>query len=682
MELPTERPPPAATAAAARRVLFGFGAREIGVAVGAAAVIALAATWYRHDSKRSAAEAAQFRAELAMQSDVADVYRDRMASLRTEAAQLRREAEAASEEPARAWSRERARRFESLIAALEHRATEQTFDLARRQAAEAAENGDLAAAKTALSKAAPPVFPPLSEYERLRDELYQQPLAEFSRQSPDLYRAFRAREPELARRDEQKLRAEIAAVGSTEVTPQTMLKVDLLAAVAAPGDPQVTDWAALAGAMDYFENPDGATLAAWRRAQHAVRTNDWAAAAAEMRAINKTTARTRAPFRAAFGRALLHTQPDDPAHAYSFVAEAARAGDKSARLWLAQEDVRQRRYAQAERWLEAAATDGDPQAVAQLVDLYANKPAELGIEPRQRVTVLERVVTAPEAPAEALVALGRLYEQYDPRGSAAKAVACYRRAAKRSAAANLELARCALAGIGMQPSAGEARIAACDAFKAGETEAAAAVLSEVMRRAPEGNARAIAALFGIDSQTTKSPFLNTDVVIGPGCRALRAQLARYFDQMGDFARAAQLYTGATDSAAEHRRAELTRAHACDTCGGTGKVSEWADCPTCGGTGKQICSYCGGTGVVYVPGTPPCATCGGSGTIVQDRKVVSCGACGGTGHGKASVIPQPCTHCDHGYIRCRDCTNGHIRVTKECPDCHGRGAWTLVERTGG
>jgi DnaJ-class molecular chaperone len=104
------------------------------------------------------------------------------------------------------------------------------------------------------------------------------------------------------------------------------------------------------------------------------------------------------------------------------------------------------------------------------------------------------------------------------------------------------------------------------------------------------------------------------------------------------------------------------------------------CPTCGGTGKHICSFCGGTGYILVPGSPPCPTCGGSGTMVQDRKVVVCAACGGTGKGKGSVIKQDCSHCNHGYIKCTDCVDGVIKVTKECPDCHGKGTWSLVDRS--
>jgi hypothetical protein len=682
MDLPTEPPPAKTTAAAARRVLLGFGARELGVGVVAVAVITLAAAWFRRDSAHQAEALGHFRATLSMQTDMAEVYRERFAALRAQAERLHREADAAPAEPQRSWARERAKRFDALVAAINRETEDHTFGAAREQAAAAAASGNLAAAEQKLALNPAPLFPSDSEFERLRHDLYETPLAEFSRQSPDLYRVFRAGEPELAQRDEQALRAEIAAAGTDDVTPQAMLKVDLLSAVAARDDPLVADWAARAGAMDYFENPDGTTLAAWRRAQRAVRANDWPTAAAEMLAISSTTVRTRAAFRLALGRALLRKRPDDPAAAYPYIAQAGAAGDNEARQWLAAEDIRQQRYGQARRWLEVAAADGDGQAVPALLELYANhaQPSE---DPRNRIAVLERIVAGDNAPPEALLAVARLYEQVDPAGSAAKALACYRRAAaKGDATGSLEVARCALKGLGMKPSAGEARIAAAEAFERGQREPAAAILSDVMRRAPEGNARAIAALFAKQSLATKSPFLNSDIVDGPGVRALRAELARYFDRLGDFGRAAQFYGGAQDAAAERRRAELTTAHPCETCGGSGKVSESVDCPACGGTGKHLCSYCGGTGTIYVPGTPPCPTCGGSGTMVQDRKVVSCSVCGGTGKGSGTVIPQACTHCEHGYVRCTECTNGKIRLTKDCPDCHGRGSWTLVERSAG
>jgi DnaJ-class molecular chaperone len=65
--------------------------------------------------------------------------------------------------------------------------------------------------------------------------------------------------------------------------------------------------------------------------------------------------------------------------------------------------------------------------------------------------------------------------------------------------------------------------------------------------------------------------------------------------------------------------------------------------------------------------------------MQNRKLVACAACGGTGKGKGNVIKQDCPHCDHGYIRCTECNNGVIKVTKECPDCHGKGTWTWAEK---
>jgi len=678
MELPTERPP-AVTAAAARRVLFGFGMRELGVAAVAAAALTLALAWHHRGDRAHEAERADVRARIALSADAADVYRDRIAAMQAEADRLHRLIVTAESEPARTWARERARRFDAFVAALNHEADAVAAQQARTQAIEAAAHGDFAAAKADLARAPPPLFPALSAFALLRQQLYERPLAAFSRQSPELYRAFHEAQPALARDDEQSLRAELNAASASRVTPQTMLKADLLAAVAAADDPQVAEWGARADAIDYFENPDQPTLAAWARAQAALRRGEAKAAATEMLAIAKSTVRTRPAFRAALGRALVQSRPDDPA-AYPLLAEAAQGGDAQARAWVAAEDVRQHRYAQAQRWLETAASDGDTAATTALVDLYAQHEAELDPDLAQRAASLERATLAEDAPAVALLALGRLYQRLGPK-TASKAVACFRRAAaKQSADGSLELARCALAGKGMPANPGQARDAALDAFRGGARDAAAPLLSELLRTSPEKCAGAIAGLFAKDPSLSRTPGNGGPLVDGAPILALKAQVARYFDGIGDFGRAARLYDGLKDASAQQRHTELTTGHRCETCGGSGKIWQLVDCPTCGGTGRQICGFCGGLGVVYVPGSPPCPTCGGSGTVVQDRKRVTCATCGGTGKGTGSVIKQDCTHCEHGYIRCPDCVDGKIRVQKECPDCHGRGFWTLAERT--
>ncbi len=681
MDFPTERPPAAPVAAAARRVIFGFGARELGVGAVALAVLTVTGFWFQRHARQNSAAWEHLRAELAMRSDAADVYRERFAALKAEAEQIRRWADGQTDEPLRTWARERSRRFDALVAAVDQESAAGAFDRGAKAIRELGANGDLAAARAELAQLPAPVFPALSEFTRLREQRYEKPLAEFSRQNPAFYRAFRRFDPDVAKPDELALRAEISAAGAENVTPQLMLKVDLLAAVAAPDDPVVADWSALASAIDYFDSPDGATLARWRRAQHALRANDWPTAAAEMQAIAVSKVRTRQPFRAVLGRALIKSRPDQPAQAYPYLVEAAASGDRQARTWVAQQDYRDRRYAQAQRWLEAAVADGDVDGVPLLLELYQKHADAIAADPARQAGVLQRVTDRGDAPPDAWLVLGRLYERGDPPGSTkAKAFACYTKAAGHgSAAANAELARCALGGIGTPVNLDQAVNAACEAYRGGEREAAARLLQELLRRDPERAAGAVQRLFAAESVVGGGGYMESRTVDGPGVSQLKGQLARYLDQIGQYGQAARFYDASRDPAAARRRAELTAAHACETCGGTGKIQESVPCPTCGGKGKQICSYCGGTGFMFVPGSPPCPTCGGTGSMIQDRKVVVCAACGGTGKGKGSVIKQDCPHCDHGYIRCPECNNGVIVISKECPDCHGHGTWRLVDK---
>jgi TPR repeat protein len=680
MDFPTDRPPSAPVAAAARRVVLGFGIREIGLGALGLAVLAATGVWLHRHFSHADDELAAIRVQLAARADAMDSYRQRFAALRWDAVQIRRWAEAQNAEPLRTWARERARRFDAMVAQVNHEWEANAFANGRAQIEELCAHGDVAAAKARLGELPVVVFPPAAELQALRQRMYEAPLAEFSRQNPDYYRAFRRLEPEASMQDEAALRAEITKAGDN-VTPQLMLKVDLLAAVAAPDDPVVAEWSALASAMDYFENPDPATLAHWRKARHAIRANDWGTAANEMQSIVTAKVRTRQPFRASYGIVLLRSRPDQPAEAYPYLAEAAAAGDKSARSWVAQQDYAEKRYPQAKRWIEAAVADGDLATLPLLLELYDQHANEIPREPAREAAMLERVSDRPDAPPEAALLLGRMYERGDPPGStAAKAFAAYdRAAAKGSAKGNAEVARCALRGIGTAENLELARDAACRAFAGGEREQSAALLIELMKRVPDRTAGAIERLFGTENVTTAAPYLVRTIVDGPGVAQLKAALAAYYDQIGQYGTAAKFYAGVKDAAAVQRHAELMAVHVCETCGGLGKIEASAPCPTCGGTGKQICSFCGGTGFIFAPGTPPCSTCGGSGTIVQDRKVVTCSTCGGTGKGKGSVIKQDCTHCEHGYIRCTECTNGTIKVTKECPDCHGRGSWSLAER---
>jgi TPR repeat protein len=454
-----------------------------------------------------------------------------------------------------------------------------------------------------------------------------------------------------------------------------MIKLALFSAVAPADDPVLAGWSAMTSAGDYFENPDEATLAHWRRARQAVRVHDWSTAVDQMQAIRRTTVRTRQPFRAAFGWARLSNRPDQPAAAYPFLQEAAAAGDRRARAWVAQEDERQGRYPQALRWAEAAMADGEKDWIPRLLELYAMDAATVPRDAAREADALQRIVTTADAPPLASFLLARLYEHGEGvEVSAAQAFVHYRRAAQQGlAGAWPEVARCHLRGAGTPIDNAQALHWAGRAFAAGEREKSVPILTELMRREPEHAAAAVAQL--LEHEQTAAPAGFQDIrVAGPGIQQLQLMLAHYFDAQGLYAEAARAYarSGKQNRAAAGRLAELTAGHPCPTCNGTGKIQVSLPCPTCGGTGTVLCSHCDGRGYTYEPGTPPCPTCGGRGTMVQDGHVVTCAACGGTGKGKGSVIKKDCAYCVHGRVPCRDCTDGRIIQTKECPDCHGTG----------
>src|SRR6185369_4199032 len=103
-------------------------------------------------------------------------------------------------------------------------------------------------------------------------------------------------------------------------------------------------------AVDYFENPDAATIDHWRAVQKALKAQDWQTATNEMQAIAISKVRTRQLFRAAFGRVLIKSHPEQPGDAYPYMFEAAATGDKQARAWVAQQDYNAKRYDQAKHW--------------------------------------------------------------------------------------------------------------------------------------------------------------------------------------------------------------------------------------------------------------------------------------------------------------------------------------------
>jgi DnaJ-class molecular chaperone len=214
------------------------------------------------------------------------------------------------------------------------------------------------------------------------------------------------------------------------------------------------------------------------------------------------------------------------------------------------------------------------------------------------------------------------------------------------------------------------------AYEAGERDGSVTVLIDLMRRDPTRVAGRIQEMFEHEQVAGPAGYQEFRANI-PGIAQLRLMLAKYFDEKGQFGSAARLYAR-SGAAASQRLSELTESHTCDTCGGSGKITSSAPCPTCGGKGTVVCSHCGGVGFTYEPGSPPCTTCDGKGSVVQEGRVVSCAACGGTGKGKGSVIKKDCAFCSHGQMKCPDCTDGRIKILKECPECHGVGHWTMAD----
>lgn len=655
------------------------------VLIGVMGMGALATTgsWFKRQAdERQQAEVRAVQSEVAGMKEQATQYWERFENLRWNAAKLHATADGASSEPLKTWARERAKKFEGLVAHIEQAAGDTAFQTLAREIEELCARGQADQARARSQELRPPRFPSAEEFRELHAELYLQPLASFSRQNPAYYRAFQAHEPEAALAEIAALRAELAAAEIEAITPQALVKFELLSAVAPATDPVLADWAALASAADYFEKPDAPTLKRWREANQALRVGDWPTAVARMQAITLSTVRTRQPFRAAYGRAIIKNSPDETAEAYPFMQEAARAGDGAARSWVAQEDLAARRYGEALRWLEASVNDGDASAVAPLLSIYAMDTEAVPRDREREAGLLQRITVGPDAPELSWMLLARLYESGEglPR-SLEKAFTCYLRAGeKQSVSAWVETARCHLRGSGTPVDLDRARDWAIRAYAAGERERSVPMLVELMQRAPDRTASRVQELFA--NETVAAPAGFEDIRIGgTSVSQLRMQVAKFLEQKGAFGAAARLYaqSGSDNVAAAHRHAELTAVLPCEPCGGEGKIHTSIACPTCGGKGTVTCSGCDGRGYSLIPGTPPCTTCGGSGGIMQESRRVACSVCAGSGKGKGSVIKQPCGQCSHGRASCRECVSGRIKVTKVCVDCRGVGSRALADQ---
>jgi hypothetical protein len=333
-------------------------------------------------------------------------------------------------------------------------------------------------------------------------------------------------------------------------------------------------------------------------------------------------------------------------------------------------------------WLETSVAEGDLEAEQPLLKVYAADRSSVPRDLTREVGLLQKITVAPDAPPLASTLLARLYEKGEGTApSDEKAFRCFLRAAEQGhVPAWPEVAGRLLKGAGTTVDLDGARDWAARAYAAGEREQSVPILLELMQQSPERTAPAIQELFEHEQIAAPAGYREMRSY-GPSVARMRMQVAKYLDQKGSYGAAAQLYAQSAngDAEAAHRHAELTLVHACEACGGAGKIQSSVTCPTCGGKGNIGCSACDGRGYNLLPGAPPCSTCGGSGSMVQDGRSVTCSTCTGTGKGKGSVTKQPCAQCAHGRAVCRECEGGRIKISKECPECHGVGARALADK---
>ena len=655
----------------------------IGVVV-VGAILSTASWLSRQWEGAAGAEPRIVRSMLAERAAAVEHYEGRMQLLRWRAERMRLWADSQTREPSRTWARERARIFEQMTASLDRDASARAVRDAAHQIDRLISAGKGEQAAALLARLPEVRFPADAEFRAYQDVHYSRPLAELSRQNPSYYRALREQEPEIAAGDLAELRKELEAAPIGTLTPGQLLKVELLSAAAPPDDPLLAEWSAVTNAADFFEDPDEAVLGHWRRAQRAMRLHDGPAVLAELGAIAKTSVRTRQPFRAIYGWALIKNRPEAAAEAYPFLHEAAVAGDAAARVWVAAQDLQAGRVGQALRWYEAGAMEGAADSVSPVLALYARPANEVPRDPKRQMDVLQRVLTGRDPPPEAWRMLGELYET--GQGIArvpAQAFACYSKAAEKGlVAAWPDVARCWQHGIGTPANLDHALDWACRAFEAGEEERALPIILQIVQRDSERAASRVATMLSREGVATRGGY-HEKRLLAADLKALRLKLARHFDEKGNYARAANLYVGGSqgDAAVEKRLSELHESHPCDTCSGSGKIRTAAPCSACGGKGTLVCHRCDGRAFSFEPGSPPCTSCSGSGSVVQDGRPVSCATCGGTGKGKGSVIKKECTECSRGRMKCTECADGQIPLIKECPECRGAGTWTLATRGG-
>ena len=377
----------------------------IGVA-GLGALVTTGSWFKRQADLRQQAEVQAITAEIVGLKNQATQYHERMANLRWNAAKVRAVADAEGAEPLKSWLRERSRKFDEFVDRIDQGGAEATFTRVAGEIDDLCRAGKVVDARKETLQLVAPKFPSAADFRELQQEFYIQPLAQFSRANPAYYRAFQTYETEAAKNDVAALRTQLATSNMDAITPQSLVMLELLSAVAAPDDPLLADLSSAASAADYFDNPDVATRRNWREATQAMRRSDWPTAFARMQSISLTTVRTRQPFRAAYGRAMLKNRPDDSAAAYPFMQEAAAAGDAEARSWVAQEDLAKGRFTDALRWLEASVAAGDVTAVPQLVKVYAMDRQAVPRDLVREAGFLQRIVISAGRTSTELDAVG------------------------------------------------------------------------------------------------------------------------------------------------------------------------------------------------------------------------------------------------------------------------------------
>jgi len=118
---------------------------------------------------------------------------------------------------------------------------------------------------------------------------------------------------------------------------------------------------------------------------------------------------------------------------------------------------------------------------------------------------------------------------------------------------------------------------------------------------------------------------------------------------------------------------------CNTCSGTGEISERVVCGHCINGylyTSEICSVCNGYGTSYLVGSCPVDFCYSGTLILNGEYIGPCSTCGGDGKYE---IRETCSNCEgkgsikYPYKRCTYyCDYGYLTVKHDCEDCGSQG----------